>query len=226
MFLNRLRLAALLVSLALVCSWALLASTRKADKIVKEAAKAEAARDYDRAVQLYGQALQIDPSDAGYQLAERRVRTKAADSHLSDGLKLRDQQKFDEALVELQKAYLADPGYASVAQEIRNTEEMIKRKAAAPANTPVLSPYQEAQKNIQDRVKSLATPPDLRPLTNQLNNLRMNNQTVRVLYDTVAKLAGINVLFDSSMGETGGTRNYNLSLNRVTRRKLWTMWGC
>ena len=56
----------------------------------------------------------------------------------------------------------------------------------------------------------------MRPLTNQISNLKMNNQSTKVLYETVAKLAGINVLFDSAGLDQGGRQNYNLDLNRVT----------
>ena len=38
--------------------------------------------------------------------------------------------------------------------------------------------------------------PLLKPLNPQPINLRMNNQPPRVLFETVGKLAGINVLFD------------------------------
>ena len=38
--------------------------------------------------------------------------------------------------------------------------------------------------------------PELRPLNAQPINLKMNNQPPKVLFETVGKLAGINVLFD------------------------------
>lgn len=219
MYLKQLRIGVALAALALLLTTALNANNKKGDKLMKQGAAAEEQKDYDKAVDLYNRAVQADPNDPGYQLAERRARFESAEAHTRDGLKLREQQKLDDALVELQKAYITDPSYTIALQEIRNTEQMIRERAKLPANTRVLSPVQKAQRAIDARVKSLQGPPELRPLNNQITNLRMNNQSTRVLYDTVAKLAGINVLFDSqgtSGFGGGGQQNFNLDLNRVT----------
>lgn len=219
MYLKQLRVGVALVALALLLTTALNANNKKGDKLMKQGAEAEEQKDYDKAVDLYNRAVQADPNDPGYQLAERRARFESAEAHTRDGLKLREQQKLDDALVELQKAYITDPSYTIALQEIHNTEEMIRERAKLPANARVLSPVQKAEKAIDTRVKSLQGPPELRPLNNQITNLRMNNQSTRVLYDTVAKLAGINVLFDSqgtSGFGGGGQQNFNLDLNRVT----------
>lgn len=218
MYLKQLRGIVAVFALALLLATVVHANNKKGDKLLKEGAAAEAQKDFDKAVDLYGKAIQADPSDPGYQLAERRARFESAEAHTRDGMKLRDQQKLEDALVEFQKAYITDPSYTIALQETRNTEEMIREKAKLPANVPVLSPTQRAQRAIDERVKSLEGPPELRPLNDQITNLRMNNQTTRVLYDTVAKLAGINVLFDSQGTDTlgGGQKNFNLDLNRVT----------
>ena len=50
------------------------ARTRKGDKLVKEGKLAEAQRDFDKALELFEQALAEDPMDAGYLMAVRRVR--------------------------------------------------------------------------------------------------------------------------------------------------------
>jgi general secretion pathway protein D len=218
MYLKQLRVGVALAALALLLTTALNANNKKGDKLMKQGAQAEEQKDYDKAVDLYNRAVQADANDPGYQLAERRARFESAEAHTRDGLKLREQQKLDDALVELQKAYITDPSYTIALQEIHNTEQMIRERAKLPANSRVLSPVQKAEKAIETRVKSLQGPPELKPLNNQITNLRMNNQSTRVLYDTVAKLAGINVLFDSqgTSGFGGGQQNFNLDLNRVT----------
>ncbi len=48
-------------------------------------------------------------------------------------------------------------------------------------------------------IESLQPVPELKPVTNQITSLKMNNQPPKVLYETVGKLAGINVLFDPQM---------------------------
>ena len=62
-------------------------------------------------------------------------------------------------------------------------------------------------------IESLQPVPELKPVTNQITLLKMNNQPPKVLYETVGKLAGINVLFDPSY-QAG--KNANLDLNDVT----------
>ncbi len=62
-------------------------------------------------------------------------------------------------------------------------------------------------------IQSLQPVPELKPVTNQISLLKMNNQPPKVLYETVGKLAGINVLFDPQM-QPG--KNANLDLNNVT----------
>src|SRR3984893_6692665 len=62
-------------------------------------------------------------------------------------------------------------------------------------------------------IQSMQPVPELKPVSNQITSLKMNNQPPRVLYETVGKLAGINVLFDPQM-QPG--RNSNLDLSNVT----------
>ena len=207
----------------LVCSVALLASplaarTKKGDKYMKEGEKAEARKDYDAALNYYDQALEEDSREPAYMLANQRTRGRAAEQHISQGKKLLQQQKLNEAMVQFQKALLTDPSSQIALQEIGETERMLKEQARLPVGTPILTAAERARREIEKRIGSLEGPPELRPITSQLDGLRLNNQPARVLYESVGKLAGINVLFDPAGidSATGGTRNFNLDLNHVT----------
>ena len=61
------------------------AKSRNGDKLLAEGQAAESSKQYDRALDLYEQALSADPADAGYQLATRRVRFQAAQFHVERG---------------------------------------------------------------------------------------------------------------------------------------------
>jgi general secretion pathway protein D len=207
----------------LVCGVALLAMplgarTKKGDKYLKEGEKAEARKDYDSALTYYDQALEEDSRDPGYMLADQRTRGRAAEQHISQGKKLLQQQKLNEAMVQFQKALLTDPSSQIALQEIAESERMLKEQARLPLGTPILTSAERARREIEKRIGSLEGPPELRPITSQLDGLRLNNQPARVLYESVGKLAGINVLFDPAGidSATGGTRNFNLDLNHVT----------
>jgi len=208
------------ISGALACAAiitpALQARTRQGDKFLKLGQKAEAQKDYDGALNYYDRAIDTDPKEPAYLLPEQSVRTKAAEAHITQGRQLQQQQKLDEALVQFQKAFLADPSSQIALQEIRQTTEMVKQRARTPAGTPILTPAQRARQDVEKRIYSLEGPPALRPINNQISSLKMNNQPARVLYESVGKLAGINILFDPSGIDAAPGKNFNLDLNNVT----------
>src|ERR1700761_9356255 len=192
------------------------ARNKKGDKYLKLGEKAEAQKDYDTALNYYDQAVATEPKEPTYLLADQNVRLKAAEAHVTEGRKLQKSQKLQEALVQFQKAFLADPSSQIALQEIQQTNLMIKEREKLPAGTPILTPAEKAQQEMEQRIASLEAPPSLRPINNQISSLKMNNQPARVLYESVGKLAGINVLLDPSGIDTGTTRNFNLDLNNVT----------
>jgi general secretion pathway protein D len=188
------------------------AKTRKGDKFYKEAQAAEAKREWDKALALYEKAIDEDPKEPNYQLGARRVRFQAGQAHVEKGMKLRKDDKFEEALVEFQKAFAVDPGSAVAIQEIKHTMEAIEEKKAHPGEKALTSAEQQRKQSMQ-MIESLLPVPELKPVTNQISQLKMNNQPPKVLYETVGKLAGINVLFDPQI-QPG--KNANLDLSNVT----------
>src|SRR5215831_18895960 len=101
------RLVAILTTVALLAPLAapLLARTKKGDKFLAEGRQKEVRKEYDAALELYEEALSLDPADPGYQLAADRVRFQASQAHLKHGLDLRKEGSLVEALIEIQKAY-------------------------------------------------------------------------------------------------------------------------
>jgi general secretion pathway protein D len=208
---NRLRgLAVVMAAVLALPVGSLEARTKKGDKLVKLARDAEAERDYDKALDYYEQALSQDPQDPGYQLGSRRMRFLAGQAHVEAGMKLKNNSQLEQALVEFQRAYSLDPGSAIAAQQIREvTEALDQKKKGKDAESPV----EKARKESLEMMESLQSVPELKPITNTIPQLKMNNQPLKVLYETVGKLAGINVLFDPQM-QPG--RNTNLDLSNVT----------
>src|SRR5579864_1087018 len=213
---NRLRgLAILAAVLILLPVGGVEARTRKGDKLLKLAQAAEARKDYDAALDYYTQALSQDPQDAGYQLGARRIRFQASQLHVEAGVKLRQAGKLEAALVEFQKAFSIDPGSAIALQEIQHTTEaldQLKRGNVPPGQIP-LTAAEQARVDSVKLIESMLPVPELKPITSQISSLKMNNQPPKVLYETVGKLAGINVLFDPQM-QPG--RPSNLDLNNTT----------
>ena len=226
--------AVLLACLLVLPPVQLLASNRKGDKLWNEARSEEAKGNLDHALQLAEQAYGLDPSDIGYQLELRRVRFEAGELHVKNGQKLRNAGKLSEALGEFEKAYGIDPASDIAAQEIKRTRAMIQRNSAAPATPQAaaaeaaavaasekeeeksLTPSELAQKRIRERTESLLPLPVLRPLNADLIDLKMNNQRPRIMFETVAKLAGVNVLFDPEYDTAQTIRTQSIDLSRTT----------
>lgn len=197
------------------------ARTRKGDKLMAEGRKAEVRKDWDKALDLYERALAEDPSDAGYLLAVRRVRFQAAQAHVNRGQKLRAEGNLQEALLEFQKAFGIDPSSAIAQQEVMQTLEMIERerKKAEPSKPEErgLTPAERSRQEAVARLRRMATLPELEPLSRQPINLRMSNQPAKVLFETVAKLAGINVIFDPDFRQDPtASRNQSVELVNST----------
>ncbi len=213
---NKLRaVASFCLLLSLLAVGSLQANNRKADKLYKMGVEAEARKEYDRALQYYQQALDIDPKETSYELATRRVRFEAGQAHVEAGKKLLKADDLEKALAEFQKAFATDPGSMIALQDMQQTKELLeqKQKGLIPPGGKVMTSAEKAQKESLEMIQSLLPVPELKPVTNQISLLKMNNQPPKVLYETVGKLAGINVLFDPTM-QPG--KNANLDLNNVT----------
>jgi general secretion pathway protein D len=170
------------VSLAML----VLAGCPKGNSEYNEAKKAEAIDDYDTAVVHYDRALKADPLNAEYKLKLTRMRFEAGQSHVDQGRKLREMGNLQLALAEFQKALMIDPASPIAQQEIQNTMNAIAARSAA--NAPAPAPAEE-------QPKVMTGPPELKPLSKTPINLKMTNDS-RVVFDTLAKLAGLTVVFD------------------------------
>ena len=90
---NHLRdFVSLLLALILVFT-PLEARSKRGEKLLKQGQEAEGRKEWDKALQIYEQALASDPGDQAYQLSVRRTRFQAAQGHVDKGQDLRKQGK-------------------------------------------------------------------------------------------------------------------------------------
>ena len=78
-----------------------------------------------------------------------------------------------------------------------------------------MTPGEAAEHQAEERVARMQPIPDLKPLTRQISTLKMNNQPVKVLYETVGKLAGINVVMDPEF-RRARRRTFTIDLSNTT----------
>lgn len=188
------RLRFLLASL-LVLTLAAAVYPDEASTAYKQGVRAESQKQYDAAFQAYKRAYSLKPNEPRYATAYLRSRTYAAALHVANGMKLlhqgeelRDDLKLQEALTEFQLAMDIDSTNYVAGQGLRETSARIKKEAesgsAAPPESPLTKLVAEAQ-----------GPVDIEPSPNTPITLRITN-AADIIYRTIGKLAGINVLFD------------------------------
>jgi general secretion pathway protein D len=176
--------------------------------LYKKGKDAEAAQKYEMAYDLYKQAYDKNPREIRYRAAFERLRFYAAAVKVHRGQLLRDGGRLEEALAQFEAAAAIDPSMDIATQEIRRTRQMIdqaKQQPASPDNE-VLS-----QGPISSLLQQAQGPVDLQPISDVPITLKMT-EDARMLYETIGKLAGINVLFDPDYS----SRRIHIELNGVS----------
>ena len=190
----------------LIAAVTLCAATDKAKSLFLKGKDAEARENYEQAYDYYKQAYDLKPTDLAYRSSYERLRFLAGASHVHRGQLLRSAGKLEEALAEFQQATQIDASSAVAQQELQRTKEMIDaaknpgKKSAAPPEGP-----------LQKRLDEAAGPVDLAAISNVPITLKLTEDS-KVIYETVGKLAGINVLFDPDYT----SRRIKIELNGVT----------
>ena len=77
-----------------------------------------------------------------------------------------------------------------------------------------MTPSQLAKKEDEDRIGRALPIPELKPISRQISALKINNQPVKILFETVGKLTGINVIFDPEY--QAATKMFSVDLNNTT----------
>src|SRR5579871_3159018 len=165
-----------------------LAGCPKSNQDFDAGRKAETLQDYDTALVHYERALRADPTNSEYKLRAMRMRFQDGQYHVEQGQKAFDKGDLQLALAEFQKAQSIDPASAAADQGVRKTMQAITAKAAATSSSTV-NPTPEFDDGLLD------APPELKPLSRDPINIKMTNQS-RTVFETIAKLAGLSVIFD------------------------------
>ncbi|HEX5235472.1 MAG TPA: cohesin domain-containing protein [Silvibacterium sp.] len=163
-----------------------------AGKLYKHGQAAEAADDVETAYADYYKAYQLKPTDLRYKTAYERTRFTAATLHVKRGESLRDQGNVTAALTEFLRALEIDPSNELATQEIRATRQksMADQEKSHSENRDM--PITQA---TEAAMSEMGGPINLKPISNEPLTLHMTEDS-KVIYQTVGKAAGVNVLFD------------------------------
>jgi general secretion pathway protein D len=176
-----------------------------ASAFFKRGEKAEAREDYDTALDDYQKATAKAPKDITYRTAFFRVRISASAMHLTKGRKLLQAGDEQGALTEFLHAAEIDPSNEAAQQEIAR----VRQKHGEVVPQAETSLPQEAGK--QEELDSMGGPVELKPISNEPLTLHMT-EDAKVIYQAVAKAAGVNVLFDPDYN----AKRVQVDLNNVS----------
>jgi general secretion pathway protein D len=168
--------------------------------------KAEHLQDYDAAYDYYQKALKNDPENATYLIKFNQARFEASTLHVKNGVKLRERGQLEAAATEFQRAVAIDPSSPIAEQELRRTVASIEERNRA-SNAATEPPKEEHGGELP----LASMPPELKPLPRTSISLTMENDA-KIVYETIAKLAGITVIFDPDFP----ARRIPAKLNNVT----------
>ncbi len=179
-----------------------------ASSAFKRGKKFEKLRNYDEAVVHYQEAYQKDPKNHEYRLYFERARGQAAFAHLDLGRKFVELGKLEEALAEFRRTAEIDPSNVIAVQEIQATEKLIlERQQRLEEERRKLAEVVEKNKvtSPRDTLNSAQTTPITLKLTGDLKRA----------FESIAKISGINVIFDADLGNKLTTQ-VPVDLNNVT----------
>src|SRR5437868_3503522 len=153
---------------------------------------AEAKQDYLEAYAAYKAAYDKKPSDLRYRSGFERLRFQAAAIHVKRGQQIRQSGDLQKALQEFQTAAQIDPSSFIAQQEIVRTQAQI---AAAAGTTSAAPPELRREDILRQRIEQAQGPVALAPINDLSINMHISGDS-KTIYQTIGKLAGINVLFD------------------------------
>lgn len=193
--------------------------------LLKKGMRAEARQDYEAAYNYYKQAYDKRPDDLKYRVPFERARFLAGAAKVRQGQRLREQGNLTGALEQFGKAVDMDPSNDLAQQEVRRTQEMMKKQQQgttpeAPSPPPPEDPLREMLDKAQGPVR-------LAPISNLPISIKVSNDS-KAIYETVGKVAGINVLFDPdyqsrrvSVDLQGVTLQQALDIVALETRTFW-----
>jgi general secretion pathway protein D len=193
--------------LLLVAAISLPGISESAKSLYNKGKDAEAKQNYEQAYEYFKQAYDKKPEDLAIRASFERLRFLAGASHVHRGQLLRDAGKLQEALAEFQKAAEIDASSFIAQQEVRRTQKMIDTAGQQAPGPRSATPAEVLDK----RLGSAKGPVELAPIANVPITLKVTDDSKRI-YETVGKLAGINVLFDPDYT----SRRIPIELNGVT----------
>jgi general secretion pathway protein D len=144
--------------------------------------------NWDNAVARLTKALNEDPDNISYRIALQNARVQASVFHQDEAKKHLAAEQLEDAANELEIASKYDPGNKSVADDLAIVRARIQGRADALTQ---MTTYEEL------KLKARRYPtPILEPRSSAPINMNFPEQGLEKIFDALAKVSGVNILFD------------------------------
>jgi general secretion pathway protein D len=200
------RFTAVLALLLMVAVSAYANSDKQAKQLYQKGRQAEARQDYITAYNFYHQAYQLKPTDLTYRSSYEYVRFLAAASYVHQGQALVTAGKLQESLTAFEQALAIDPSSFIAQQEINRVRLQLQKQLNPPPPPP-----SNTESELDRRMEQATGPVELAPISQTPITLNLT-QDSKTVYESIGKLAGINVLFDPDYT----SKRIKVDLNGVT----------
>lgn len=201
------RFISLLTLLCVLAVSAFASADKQAKQLYEKGKQAEVRQDYIAAYNFYQEAYKLKPSDLTYRAAAEFVRFLAAASYVHQGQLLMTAGKLQEALTDFEQALAVDPSSFIAQQMINKINQMLKnaQNPGAPA------PQASIENGLDKRMEEATGPVELAPISQTPITMKLTEDS-KTVYESIGRLAGVNVLFDPDYT----SRRIKVDLNGVT----------
>jgi general secretion pathway protein D len=168
------------------------AVAESAESAFRSGDRAEKKNDLDSAFQAYKQAHDAKPNDPKYMASYLRLRLYASTQHIRAGQALSDEGKLQEAMAEFRLAAQIDPSSFEAMGQVRRIADQIQKQIR---EKDLAAQSKTQSSTLENEARSAAGPVALDLKSDVPVSIHMT-ATADVIYKSLAKLAGFNVLFD------------------------------
>src|SRR5438128_1097754 len=151
---------------------------------------AEVTKDFDTAMTEYKAALDKEPANIEYQLKYEQARFNAAFQHFEAGRRALDKQDYQTAKMEFTRVLQIDPTHVMAEQQLDKVNAILAARSANQLEPEIQFEHMRQANRTDPTVQSQLEPKITGPI-----DIHMN-QDSKVAFETLAELAGFNVIFD------------------------------
>lgn len=186
------------VVIAVVTSFMVIASSSCSINYAFRRAKQEERNgNWDKAVVHYYQALEKSPNDIDIRLRLETAKRMASKEHLLQSRELWDGEQYEDALVELRTAVELDPLNRQAMFEFKQKLDLLEQMQADAAEKEAWEKLRETEQELLDEEAGKRPVIDING--DEKQSFIFHNRSVADIYQALAKLANINVVFHETV---------------------------